>query len=391
VVAQRIIDRVSDGLRLPVSVTDGEALVVASSEPRFVGATPPGAARLLAVAGADDGGAAPDDARPLVYAGSTVGAIVLHGAAPESPVLHVARTLAELIIHQLVVLDQLPRRRWAHDKFLDDLLTGRLEGDAAGVLHQAAALGVDLELPRRVALVDVAGLQPPPPQPSALPEIDRQRRVEAERAQLVERAHALVATRAGDLCACLGGRWLAILPVAGPGPPGGLPALEAGLEALLAELAETHQMETQAGVGRQYEGWAGLHRSFRDACFALEVGQGLGGRERVFYVEALGLAGMVCRDDPLAKGELARRILAPLANEPELLETLSVFLRVELSPSLAARELCIHRHTLSYRLDKLAALTGLDPRRFSAAAQLQAAMLLQRMRADEPQNSTSSQ
>ena len=42
----------------------------------------------------------------------------------------------------------------------------------------------------------------------------------------------------------------------------------------------------------------------------------------------------------------------------------------------AARALGIHRNTLSYRLDKIASLTGLDARRFDAAVQIRLALLL---------------
>jgi carbohydrate diacid regulator len=376
-VAQRIIDRVSAGLSLPLSVTDTTARVLASTEPHLIDARLPSAAALLA-------GAAPgaDDAvKLLAHADRTVGVIVLHGAEPESQVLQVARTLAELIIHQLVVLDQLPHRRWARDKFLDDLLHGRLTGPAEVILHQAMILDVDLTLPRRVVLVDLAGLQPPlaPPQASSLRAIDHQRRVAAEQAQLVEQAHAMVATRPNDVCACLGDRWLAILPAITSETEVPAQALIAGLEALLRELAAMWRLETRAGLGGACAGWRDLPRSFRDACFALEVGPAIDGSRRVFTVEALGLAGLVCHSDALVKAELARRLLAPLTREPELLATLAVFLRVNLAPSLAAQELNVHRHTLSYRLDKIAALTRLDPRRFHDAAQLHIAMLLQQV------------
>jgi hypothetical protein len=60
-----------------------------------------------------------------------------------------------------------------------------------------------------------------------------------------------------------------------------------------------------------------------------------------------------------------------------------VFLKADLSPSLAAERLHIHRHTLAHRLDKVARLTGLDPRRFHELAQLHAALVLRRM-CDEP-------
>jgi carbohydrate diacid regulator len=376
-VAQRIIDRVSAGLSLPLSVTDTTARVLASTEPHFISMRLPSAAALLAGAapGASDAG------KLLAHADRTVGVIVLHGAEAESQVLQVARTLAELIIHQLVVLDQLPHRRWARDKFLDDLLHGRLTDSADVILHQAMILDLDLSLPRRVALVDLAGLQPPPapPQASSLRAIDHQRRIAAEQTQLVEQAHAVVATRPNDVCACLGDRWLVILPAITPQVEDPAQELAAGLEALLSKLAAMWRLETRAGIGSACAEWSDLPRSFRDARFALKVGPTIDGSRRVFTVEALGLASLVCHSDPLVKAELARRLLAPLTHEPELLTTLAVFLRVNLASSLAAQELNVHRHTLSYRLDKIAALTRLDPRRFHDATQLHIAMLLQRV------------
>lgn len=375
-VAQRIIDRVSAGLSLSVSVTTTTAEVLASTEPDLVGAQSPVAAALLAGVVSAPGAAG----RLLAYADRTVGAIVLHEADPESPVLQVARTLAELIIHQLVVLDQLPHRRWARDKFLDDLLHDRLGGSPDAILHQAAVLGVDLAPPRLVALVDLAGL-PPPPAPaeaSSLQTIDHRRRVARAQNRLVEFACALVATHANDLCACLGDRWLAILPAIPAGAEDGMRTFKARLEALLSGLAAQWHFETRAGMGRPCTTWAELSRSFREACFALEVGPALGSARRILTTDSLGLAGLVCQSDAGAKHELAGRLLAPLDDEPELLATLAVFLRVDLAPSQAARELSVHRHTLSYRLDKIAALTGHDPRRFSDAAQLYAALLLRR-------------
>jgi len=67
--------------------------VLASTEPHRVGTQLSLAAALLDGATFDS----PDAGMLLSYADRTVGAVVLHGGEPESPVLHVARTLAELI------------------------------------------------------------------------------------------------------------------------------------------------------------------------------------------------------------------------------------------------------------------------------------------------------
>jgi carbohydrate diacid regulator len=55
---------------------------------------------------------------------------------------------------------------------------------------------------------------------------------------------------------------------------------------------------------------------------------------------------------------------------------LRVFFSANCSSVIAARQLSIHRNTLSYRLDKIATLTGLDPRRFNDAVQLRISLEL---------------
>jgi carbohydrate diacid regulator len=111
----------------------------------------------------------------------------------------------------------------------------------------------------------------------------------------------------------------------------------------------------------------------------LETGIVLYGAGHVFCAEELGLASFVCSDDRAMKDELARHLLQPIADRPELFETLVVFLEANLTSASTAQALHIHRHTLDYRLGKIAQLIGLDPRQFQAAAQLQAAMLQWKM------------
>jgi PucR family transcriptional regulator, purine catabolism regulatory protein len=45
-----------------------------------------------------------------------------------------------------------------------------------------------------------------------------------------------------------------------------------------------------------------------------------------------------------------------------LLDTLRAYLAHGCRPGPAAEELCVHRHTLAYRLDRIRDLTGRDPR-----------------------------
>jgi carbohydrate diacid regulator len=183
-----------------------------------------------------------------------------------------------------------------------------------------------------------------------------------------------------DLYTFIGDRWLVLLAVVDRSLVGGSRRrLDQNVQRFLDELTHTSGVTTSAGIGHVYPDWLALAQSFADARFALETGTRLHGAGRVFRVDALGLASFIASDDRRMKDELAQRLIHLISAEPDLLATLDAFLHAHLSPSLAAQTLHIHRHTLTYRLAKIAQLTGRDPRRFEDAAELYAALLLWNM------------
>ena len=94
------------------------------------------------------------------------------------------------------------------------------------------------------------------------------------------------------------------------------------------------------------------------------------------------MAAFVGISDERIKMDLAVHLLSPLDQDKELLETLATFFDENCCPSRTAKRLAIHRNTLSYRLDKIASLTGLDPRRFDDAVQVRLALLLRSLNTD---------
>ncbi|WP_067696964.1 PucR family transcriptional regulator [Nocardia jejuensis] len=72
-------------------------------------------------------------------------------------------------------------------------------------------------------------------------------------------------------------------------------------------------------------------------------------------------------------------LLDPLADNPALLETLDSFIDNEFNHSAAAQALFIHRNTVTYRLSRIAELTGYDPLLPSGVSTLMAARVAQRI------------
>ncbi len=72
-------------------------------------------------------------------------------------------------------------------------------------------------------------------------------------------------------------------------------------------------------------------------------------------------------------------LLDPLADHPALLETLDAFIDSEFNHNVSAQALFIHRNTVTYRLSRIAELTGYDPLLPSGVSTLMAARVGQRI------------
>ncbi|MCW2609151.1 MAG: PucR family transcriptional regulator [Cryptosporangiaceae bacterium] len=118
------------------------------------------------------------------------------------------------------------------------------------------------------------------------------------------------------------------------------------------------------GRSRPHRGPDGLATAFRE-CFA--AARRAPGGAGVYDVEDLDVVSLL--GGPQGElGELVvSRVLGPLIEHDltegsRLVESLSVFLRHGCKPGPAAAQLFVHRHTLAYRLDRIATITGRDPR-----------------------------
>jgi purine catabolism regulator len=120
------------------------------------------------------------------------------------------------------------------------------------------------------------------------------------------------------------------------------------------------------GRSRTRRAPADLHTALREARAAARRGATDG--RPVLDVEDLGLTGLLAGiDDDPGTGAFVARILGPVLRHDEvegaqLADTLRSYLRHGCRPGPAAAELCIHRHTLAYRLGRIRVLTGRDPR-----------------------------
>jgi sugar diacid utilization regulator len=245
-------------------------------------------------------------------------------------------------------------------EFVDDLLRG--DADVSRLVERAEPFGVDLGKPHRVALVaplDGDGA--------------------ADRAAIaLERA---VVERFGDrdvLVATKDGRVVVVVP--GRSAP-------ASDESAGVDVGESLQQELRrrelpgrwrVAAGRAFPGAYGVARSYEEALEALTFADRLGLDSDVVHARDL-LVYRVLGRDQAAIVDLVRDVLAPLEHlrgGPEvLLDTLREYFEAGDVATEAARRLHVSVRTVTYRLARVAQLTGYRVARPDQRFTLQAAVL----------------
>lgn len=380
-IAKVVTERVAELLCAQVFVIDQHFVAIASSKPELVGLPFNHISSEQGI----------DYLRVPLPLATQVGEVII-GEPLNGEVIspRLVQVLVEMVINQTTVIDALPNQHQLKNQLIYDLLHGLIDNETI-VLRQAKLLGLDLSPPRAVILIDAADYI----LGSGCWQQCEQETVEARerrRSQLVIGSIVSFFHLPNDtICAYIGDGEIAVLKASDTKNLGAwanredasdssswanLAALNRAAGALLVRLRGDTGASISVGVGRYHPRIQGLARSYQDARAALSLGCRFHGRNQVHCLDRLGIAAFIGVADEQTKIELATYLLSPLDHEPELLATLDAFFAADLRPSSTASRLSIHRNSLSYRLDKIASLTGLDPRQFDDAVQIRLALLL---------------
>ena len=149
--------------------------------------------------------------------------------------------------------------------------------------------------------------------------------------------------------------------------------------ALLNTLEDEAGAVLKAGISDMHgrpEEWP---RGYREALSALETGERFQKKKRVQVYGEQVLERMAAGIPPEFRQQLRKRFLpggsGEILNE-ETRETAEAFFNADLNLSVAARQMFVHRNTLTYRLDKIQKETGLDLRKFNDAVLFRMLMLI---------------
>ena len=244
--------------------------------------------------------------------------------------------------------------------FVDDVISG---GERAGdsLLRRGAFLGCDLSQGATVVLLGVDefdGL------------VSRKGLDQSELDKRVERFFSLCSrfvssSEPSSLVSLKSGHVVIFVCGKTANDPGSLRRLAAVMQNLGQPAGE---FSVSAGIGGFIPDAAQMDRGYQEALLALKVGRKLNGPGSVLHLHDVGTYRLllgIWERDPSEIRSLYEETIGPVdrydgANGTQLTQTLMVFFRHNESLTKTAAELYAHRHTVRYRLEKIAEISGLS-------------------------------
>ncbi len=244
--------------------------------------------------------------------------------------------------------------------FVDELVSGSTTSDAV-IVGRAQLMGYDLTEPH---VVTVIALDAPDGEFDSTP-VDDDGDIQTPSQVFARRlARAVSHRRIRAMLRVNGGTGILIWPV----PAGGdISRVKPALERLRLEISQAMPAATvSAAVGRVYPRPSELRQSFREAEQALSIALRLYGGDRTTDFEELGIHRLLFHLQGTAELEsfyqetLAQLMEYDREHDGELVDTLRAFFANHGNLSRTAEQLILHRNTVSYRLERISQLSGLD-------------------------------
>lgn len=285
---------------------------------------------------------------PLRLEGEIVGVIGLTGE-PENLRKYgeLVCMTAEMMLEQSRLMHLLAQDSRLREELVMNLI--QAEENTPALTEWAQRLGIDLNQPRVVAIVEVDS---------------GQLGVDSAMAELQQLQNALTTPERNNLVAIVSLTEMVVLK----------PALNSfgrwdaedhrkRVEQLITRMKEYGQLRFRVSLGNYFTGPGSIARSYRTAKTTMVVGKQRMPESRCYFYQDLMLPVLLdsLRGDWQAN-ELARPLarLKAMDNNGLLRRTLAAWFRHNVQPLTTSKALFIHRNTLEYRLNRISELTGLD-------------------------------
>jgi carbohydrate diacid regulator len=359
--AQSIVDRTMKIIDGNVNIMNVQGEIIGSGNLERLGEIHEGALLVLSqnrVVEIDEAvanqlhGVRPGVNLPLQANGEMIGVIGLTGSPAELRQFgELVRMTAEMMVEQASLLLLLAQESRFREELVLDLI--RSETLAAGLSNWAQRLGVDLDQPRVVAVIEVDS---------------GQLGVDAAREELRNLQDLLAYPERDNLVATVSLTELVVLkPALNHRGIWDLESHRHRVDELLSRMNERTRLSVRIALGNYFPGAGGIARSYRTASTALKIGSFRAPQQQAFFYQDLMLPVLL---ESLRSGWQAEELMQPLLrlkkqdSNAVLQRTLASWFSHQTQTTATATALCVHRNTLEYRLNRIAEITGLDLGRF---------------------------
>lgn len=312
----------------------------------------------------------------LTYDGSQIGQVVIDRPADDSQeLIPLVRSIVELMIHQSMLMRQLPPQEERLDKLIYDALSGSVQ-DRATIVTEGKLFNVNLNLPR-IALVAI--IDDPQLTSDSINRSDRDLLIARYKLSLGRAVRSYYTSSQDHIVAYLGQNQFVILKDVrtdtSDDSSGGLDKFKASLRTIDRIISDEIKQPVTLGVGNFHPGVDGLRKSYEEAISAAELGVQTWDQHRLYHIDDFGVVAPLLSGVDATNVSFSRELLDQLEQQTEMIATLENFFANNMSMTLTADALGIHRNTLVYRLDRITDNLGLDPRSFDDAVQIRLAIL----------------
>lgn len=313
-------------------------------------------------------------ALPLLVEGEKVGYVYLdaspHVISEEGDII---KSMLELILHQKTILENITSEDRKINKFIYDLLH-QVDYDESEAISEAKVYGFDLKKPRMVLLIDLGGEIKNTLFSENLSCNEKDSFWAKIKRSLTSQTESFYTRNKDNVVAYIGGSRFVVLKSLGSEEEmvANFKHILKTLNSFEYSLKSEFRGDVTIGVGKYYSGISGLKESYEEALIAMNFGEKVWGKDKVYSFDSFGVVAPLINS---GKGlDFPKNVFEGFSNE-ELKHTLDVFFENNMSLTQTAKKLKIHRNTLVYRLDKISENLRLDPRLFDDAVQIKLSML----------------
>jgi carbohydrate diacid regulator len=359
-IAEKIHLKVSALVNQPLSVTDVHGTVLTSSDPRV-----------------DESIEVPDMpwAIEIHHSGKITGYVILdREMSNHAEIAPLIRSISELIMHQSILIEQLPQQEERLDKFVYDLLTGSRDDDTT-LIAEARLFDIDLNKPR---IAIVLYIDDPVLTGEMRNDGDREMRITRYKFGINRGLNSYYTSSRNNIIAYLGHNAFCILKdLNGSDVPleESLDRFKKSINTIYNIFRSELKQPTTVGIGNYHPDIDGLRLSYEEAISAIELGAQNWDKNRVYHIDDFGVVAPLLSGVDESNIYFSRELLDKLGENDGVIQTLESFFRNNMGLTQTADELSIHRNTLVYRLDRITETLGLDPRNFDDAVQIKLAIL----------------